>query len=182
MSGAPGGTAYARRRCTRSALFPPAASTAMTTSCDLGCSGCTGCHWSTSGGPGLSKTIAFGTVGSFHPAAAAGPPISGEPLPCFGGASSVVSGAGKGCTVEVFMGDGLFDGAPPQFGQLAGWFSERYDGRHGMGVRQAEQLSHLCLLGDGHGGEVAAVALVAGREKNVPHQWVDRRPAHQADA
>ena len=45
-----------------SALFTPAASTAMTTSCDLGRSGFTGRHWSTSGGPGWSKTIAFGNV------------------------------------------------------------------------------------------------------------------------
>ena len=48
--------------------------------------------------------------------------------------------------------------------------------------RVAEQLSHLRLLGDGHGREVAAVTFVAGGHNYVPHRGIDRRPADQADA
>jgi hypothetical protein len=50
---------YRRRQFARRHV---AASTAMTTSCDLGRSGFTGRHLCTSGGPGWSKTMAFGNV------------------------------------------------------------------------------------------------------------------------
>ena len=80
-------------------------------------------------------------------------------------------------TVEVFVGDGFFDGLSPEFRKLTGRLSQRYQRGQGMGVGQAEQLSHLRLLGDGHGREVAAVAFVAGGQKYVPRQGVDRRHA-----
>jgi hypothetical protein len=41
------------------------------------------------------------------------PATSGERLRCVDAVSSVVCWAGEGCTVEVFVGDGFFDGLSP---------------------------------------------------------------------
>src|SRR6201988_4271235 len=76
--------------------------------------------------------------------------------------------------VEPRASGDLGDGPALELADLLHRFADREDSRDRIVVGYAEQLLDARLLGNRHGGQHAAVALVARGQKDVPDERVPR--------